>query len=204
MNIEIITAYTSNIEELSNLSYDSIIKYCNIQNIQYSRQLLENISRAPSWYKIKLILSKFDEGVDYVMWIDADTIITNFDFNLYSLIDSQSKLYLTKDINGINCGVMIWKRDDQTYDILNKIWSMTEFDNHIWWEQAAIRSLYDQDYNNIQSIIKFIDQNKINSYDYSLYNMRYEPGQHNEQSFLIHFPGIDNEMRLQLIKQYTK
>lgn len=203
MNIEIITAYTPNIERLSDLSYKSITKYCDKHNIRCSRHILNNISRAPSWYKIELILSKFDLGVEYVMWIDADAVITNLNFDIRSIIDPVSKIYIAEDINGINCGVMIWKRDDRTYDILNKIWSMTEFDNHNWWEQAAFRTLYEQNYNNIQLIVKFVEQYKINSYDYTLYNLEHKQGQFTNESLLIHFPGIDNEKRCQLIQQYT-
>jgi hypothetical protein len=35
--LHIVTAYTSNISDLSNLSYDSLTKYCSKHNISYER-----------------------------------------------------------------------------------------------------------------------------------------------------------------------
>jgi hypothetical protein len=199
----IITAYTSNISELSNLSYDSITKYCSRHSIKSSRILLENIERPASWYKIPSILSNLEHH-EYVMWIDSDTTIINYDFDIQSILDNESEIYVCTDINGINCGVMIWKNTPNTRDILNKIWSMDEFINHNWWEQAAFRKLYDDNYNDIQHITKIVEQHKINSYDYALYGMTYESGQVNEQSMLIHLPGLDLQTRIRLITKYKE
>jgi hypothetical protein len=201
MKIVIISAYTNNIKEYADLSNDSITKYCNKHNIQCFRFLLENKERAPSWYKLPLIIEQFNLGYDYVVWVDADTTIINYDYDLLSILDDKS-IYLVKDINNFNCGVMIWKRNDFTYDILNKMWSMVEFINHHWWEQAAFINLYEQNYNDLQTQVKIINQSELNSYDYSLYNLTYPQGQVNNNSWLIHFPGLTKSDRIQLIKKY--
>lgn len=202
-HFEIITAYTENISNISDLSYESMAKYGDKHGIPHSRYLLEDLTRAASWYKIPLILSKFDEGAEYVMWIDADTLITNYNFDVRSLLDD-SNLYICRDINGINCGVMIWKNCQETRDILDKIWSMTDYDDHMWWEQAALMHLYDTNFNNITASVKFIKQNVINAYDYNLYGMSFEEGQFNNESMLIHFPGIGAQHRVQLMQYYKQ
>jgi hypothetical protein len=81
---------------------------------------------------------------------------------------------------------------------------MTEFDSHYWREQAAFISLYDKNYNDIQSIMKLVEQGSINSYDYSLYGMNYPIGQVNDNSLLIHFPGLPNDRRFNLMSQYKR
>jgi hypothetical protein len=200
--LHIVTAYTSNISDLSNLSYDSLTKYCSKHNISYERHLLENLERPASWYKIPTILSKLDL-YDYVMWIDSDTTFINYDYNVLDLL-GDSDIYVSKDINGINCGVMIWKNTETSKTILNKIWSMTEFINHHWWEQAAFHELYNENYNEMQHITKLIDQNVLNSYDYSLYGLTYQPGQVNDNSLLIHLPGLDLQQRITIINNYKQ
>lgn len=201
--LHIITGYTENIKQLSDLSYDSLQKYCSLHNINHTRYLITETDRPPSWYKVKLILSEFQKGAEYVMWVDSDTTVINFDFNILDLLD-ESEIYLSKDINGINCGIMIWKKSDISIEILNKVWSLTEFINHNWWEQAAFRSLYDINFNNLQNITKIINQHDLNSYDYNLYGMNYPEGQWSASSFLIHFPGLSNERRIQLINQFKE
>jgi hypothetical protein len=205
MKIVVLTAYTENIRELSDLSYASISKYAKKHNIPCVRVLLENCERPPSWYKIPLILEQFDLGFDYVAWVDADTTVVNYEYELSSILDD-SFVYLSRDINNFNCGVMIWRRDAFTYTMLRYLWSMTAFISHAWWEQAAFINLYESDYNGIQSIpskIKVIPQYEFNSYDYSLYGMEYPQGQTTDKSWIIHFPGLSNEKRIQLIKQYN-
>jgi hypothetical protein len=202
-NVHVITAFTSNIRDMSDLSFDSLYKYCNKHNLWYDRYLIENPERPASWYKIPLILSKFDSGADYVIWVDSDTTIINYDYDITEFLGDAS-VYITKDINGINCGVMIWKLSDFTRDVLEKIWSMEEFLDHHCWEQAAFAKLVDDNYNGLSSQIKYIDQSEINAYDYDLYSMTYEQGQVNDQSWLIHFPAIGYDRRIELIKQYKE
>jgi hypothetical protein len=202
-NIHVITAFTSNIQDMSDLSFDSLYKYCNKHNLQCNRYLLENIEREATWYKIPLILSKFDEGVDYVVWVDCDTTIINYDYDITKFLGDES-VYIAKDINGINFGVMVWKRSDFTRDVLQKIWSMEEFFTHHWLEQAAFVKLVEDDYNGLSSQIKYLNQSEFNAYDYSLYSRTYPEGQVNDQSWLIHFAGVSHHRRIELIKQYKE
>jgi hypothetical protein len=201
-HLTIITAYTSNIQELSDLSYDSLIRYGTKHNIPVVRQLLTNPTRPASWHKIECILNTLEYS-NYVMWIDCDTTIIDYDFNITEMLD-ESEIYVSRDINGINCGIMIWRNTPRTLEILNKIWSMTEFLNHQWWEQAAFHKLYDDNYNDIQTITKFVDQSKINAYDYSLYGLSYPVGQVGDDSMILHLPGVSNQRRIEIIKQYKE
>lgn len=200
--MKIISAYTKDIKELSDISFDSYYNYCKNNNIELERFEITETERPPSWYKIKLILKQFDLGYEYVMWVDADTLLVNNEFNIKNIIDNVSQIYLCDDFNGINCGVMIWKKTDITKNILNKMWELTNFIYHGWWEQAAFRYLYDNDYNNIKSIVKKIPQKIMNSYDYKLYGKTCEDGQVTEESFIFHLPGIPNNKRMDIMKNF--
>lgn len=212
MRFKIITAYTNNIKEISDISYESYQNFCNKNNIEIQRFELNDIERPASWYKIQLILDEFKHGYDYIMWVDADTLLINNEFKIESILDEKSEIFISDDILGINCGVMIWKNTENNKNILNKIWDSTEFINHFWWEQAAIISVINTNYNNIQSTIKKIPQKILNSYDYNLYANNYEQdkinefllkGQVDENSFIFHLPGVSNETRLTIMKNRT-
>lgn len=200
--MKIITAYTDNIKDISDISYDCYSQYSLKHNIHFERIQLTNLDRPPSWYKIPLILDAFKSNHDYVMWVDADTLIINNLFNIYNILDHH-QIYLSEDMNGINCGVMIWKNTSLNIDILYKLWNMNEFIYHKWWEQAALMELYSMNYNNLQQITKKIPQHIINAYDYRLYGISNHPGQVTANSFIFHLPGIDNNRRLSIMKNFT-
>jgi hypothetical protein len=199
----IILAYTENIEEMSNISFNTILPYCVKNNIKLNRIKLENLERPPSWYKIKLILEEFSNGEEVVMWIDSDTLLVNQNFNLHNLIDNDSLIYLSEDFNGFNCGVMIWKNHEKTIGILNKIWSMTEYLHSNIWEQGAFIELYNNDYNNLRSITKKVPQGILNAYDYRLYSFDKKDGQVTKDSFIFHLPGLHYDLKLNIMKNYV-
>lgn len=195
----IISAYTDNFKEIADISYQTYEKYCKKQDMSFSIFKLINIERPASWYKIPLILDRFKEGYEYVMWVDADTLVINNDFKLNDIINNKYEIYICEDMNGFNCGVMIWKNSELTKSILNTIWNMENFINHSWWEQAAFIELYNKD-PSVQDIVCQVPQNIMNAYDYSLYNIDNHTGQVNKQSFIFHLPGIENSSRIKIMK----
>ncbi len=198
--MKIVTSYTENIKDISDLSMFSYKDYCKKNGISFSREKLENIERQPTWYKIPQILRSFEEGHDVVIWVDADTMLINNDFEINSILDD-NLIYISKDFNNFNCGVMIWKKNDITIDILNKLWTMDIYYidkktniKYTWYEQAAFINLYEKNYNNIQKITKIVDQKILNAYDYKHYNHTTDrSGIVSKESFIFHIPGIPND-----------
>jgi hypothetical protein len=207
MKTKIITAYTENFSEISDLSYSGIKQYGEKHSIPTERFLLSTtIDRPPSWYKIELVLQEFKKGYDCVMWVDADTMVVNFNHDFFSMLNDTHNIFLSEDTNGINMGVVVWKNTPEVVEILNKIWSMKEFINHTWWEQGAFRNLYDSNWKDIKNIVQFIPQNILNAYDYGSYGLPPHPeGEINPKSFIAHFPGWNkdsNHIRIRLMKKY--
>jgi hypothetical protein len=201
-HLKIISAFTDNIREVSDMSYNSYLNFCKKNEIEFYRVELNNLERPAPWYKIQLILQEFSNGYEYVMWVDADTLLLNEDFNIQEILNNTSEIFISQDVNALNTGVMIWKNTENNKNILNKIWSLTEFLNHPWWENAAFMSLYEQNYNNIQTIVEKVPQKILNAYDYNLYNLTYDDGQVDDKSFIIHFPGLPNNQRVTIMKGY--
>ena len=199
--MKIISGYTENIKELSDISYDSYVDYCLKNHIELERHQIKETERPPSWYKIQFILSEFDNGHDWVMWVDADTLLVNKNFDINQLIDDSHEIIISRDINTLNCGVMLWKNTTTTREILKAIWDSVEFLNHPWWENAAFIKLYDENFLDMQQLVKVVPQNQLNAYNYGLYGVVHEEGQLNDDSFILHFPGLPYTTRLTEIQK---
>jgi len=105
----------------------------------------DNHTRPGAWEKIRL-LQRLSPFYDWIVWIDADTIICNTsvrlpDIFLHSLTNKirEPSIIFSRDINGINLGVFaIRGRDKWVFTLLELAWKQRQFIQHVWWEQAAV------------------------------------------------------------------
>lgn len=106
------------------------------------------IDRPPAWRRVRLIAELFDQGFDYVMWVDADAVFTRFDVSILSEVSRDAHLYLSKvparmlsDQDFPNTGVMLIKNCDWSRSLLLTLWSMDQYTHHFLWENAAMVKL---------------------------------------------------------------
>jgi hypothetical protein len=201
--MKIISGYTENIKEISDISYNSYVDYCLKNCIELERHQIKEIERGPSWYKVQFILNEFNKGHEWVMWVDADTLLVNKNFDINQLIDKNSEVIISRDINGLNCGVMLWKKTTRTQEILKAIWDSLEFLNHPWWEQAAFIKLYDENFLDMQKFVKIVPQNQLNAYNYFLYGIEHKQGQLNANSIILQFPGLPYIVKLTEMQKFV-
>lgn len=81
------------------------------------------------------------DGPEWIFIIDADAFITNPEVRIEELIDPDYDIILTKDTNGINSGTMLLRNGPWLADYWARIWDMTQYITHSWWEQAAMIEL---------------------------------------------------------------
>lgn len=207
MKIVALSAYNEYYAELNKASEKSKADYFRINGIRFENMNLFDLNdyygRPFSWVKIKAI--QFGLVInDYVLWLDCDTCILKQDFDIKALFSSGKEIYISKDVNGINCGVMAFKNTNKVKSILSKVWSMEEYINHIWWEQAALMKLYEDNFEGINEITEFVPQKVFNAYEYKMYGREYTRGQICEDTFIAHFPALPRAERIELINKYTK
>ncbi len=145
--------------------------------------------------------------VDWVWWIDNDAMITNFDIKLEGLVDPEFHVIMPVDIAALNTGSFIVRNSTQAKEWLRFLLSKKgEYKNDKkWFEQQAVIDFYPK----FQDIFKIIPQNVLNSYDYRIYNVDStdllgHSGQWQQGDFVIHWPGLQNELRVKLAEQYKK
>lgn len=97
--------------------------------------------RPASWSKIPLLRSLMDE-YEWLLWLDADVVIVDFEADISKEIRSDYNLYLTEHCwHGqytANAGVMLMRCSDWARSFLDEVWARACYTEHPWWENAAI------------------------------------------------------------------
>jgi hypothetical protein len=143
--------------------------------------------------------------VDWVWWLDNDAMITNFNIKLENLVDNDYHVIMATDIAALNTGSFIVRNSSQAKEWLNFLLSKKkEYKNDKkWFEQQAVIDFYPK----FRDIFKVIPQRLINSYDYQMYGVSPEDllgysGQWSPGDFVIHWPGLNNQVRIQLAQKF--
>ena len=154
-----------------------------------------------------LDVMKTNPDLDWVWWLDNDAMITNFDIGLENLVDDNYHIIMPTDIAALNTGSFIVRNSIQAREWLEFLLSKKkEYKNdNKWFEQQAVIDFYPK----FQHLFKIIPQKWLNSYDYRMYNVEGidllgKTGQWEQGDFVIHWPGLPNETRVQLAQQYKQ
>jgi hypothetical protein len=162
------------------------VKYCE----KYGYDFIEDDSntdhtRHLAWSKIPVILA-YLEKYDYLVWMDADTIITNDDKKMEWFIREymgDKELMYVESKQWVNTGVMFIKSTDYMREFMSESWNHTD---KICWEQGAIDYLWRINWRNCRSKIMLVP-------DQRTFNSSWE--QWRPSQFLVHFPGCGEPNR---------
>lgn len=107
-------------------------------------------TRPPSWSKIPLIQRHLTD-FDWVYWIDADAMIMNPAIALetylrdYDLIISQERSKSHFGTFQLNAGAFFARNRPWTHRFLETVYGLEQFREHIYWDQAAMWHVLEQD-----------------------------------------------------------
>ena len=79
------TAYDRKFAGLGNYCASTLQYYADVHG--HDAYILSDVTmtdRHPAWYRIRLIERLFDEGYDWVLWVDADAMFVRFDTDILS------------------------------------------------------------------------------------------------------------------------
>lgn len=95
-------------------------------------------SRPASWFKVRALIQALRDH-DEVLWLDADIVIVDDSEDLADHVSAGAwqamVAHHTPDGEVPNHGV--WFCRQPMSEVLDRIWAMTEYLHHPWWEQAA-------------------------------------------------------------------
>jgi len=143
MNRAIVTFSTDDYAELADVSLPTMRRYADRHDwLLIAVRGTAAFERPPSWMKIPLLqeaLRDFDE----VLWIDADVVVAADAPDITDEVPDDAWMALvehhTADGDVPNCGVWLLRPPMRAW--LARVWSMVEYRDHGWWEQAALLQL---------------------------------------------------------------
>lgn len=188
-DIDVVTLYTPEIKTYAVMCADSMDRYCEVHGYNFICYKERLSDRHPSWDKILAIQNSFAHGAKYVLWVDADAMVLDIDKTIESLFDKDKDIVIAADCNGLNAGVILFKKSVWTEFYLRKIWGMIHHLNSQWFEQSAMHELYQN--RTVINHTKIIPQQEINGL--------FDDG-FTANSFILHCAGMRQSLKYQIIK----
>jgi len=142
----VVTAYNDAYALLGDLTSGVNRLYCTRRgyDIRVHREGFDS-SRAMTWNKI-LFIRQALEDYEWVFWIDADAMFTNHDIPIEKFIQRGGDFFICMDVPAqgkFNAGVMLLRRCDFTFWMLDEIWKRNDLANVFFHEQTALNDLYE-------------------------------------------------------------
>jgi hypothetical protein len=162
-------------------------------------------NRPISWSKVPFILSYLKKLPDgELVWLsDADVLITNlelkFEDHVLPLLPNDKDMLMSLDACGhINAGNILMRNSPWLRDFWTRVYEQTDVIYHIWWENAGILKLMENNEKDRNQIAITKEHKRFNAYLMGLPNQPlWEPG-----DFLVHFAGVYTPERMRdLIEQ---
>lgn len=180
----ILTAFNSSYSQVGEICAGSIARYCARTGSKFISKIIpDDYARNPSWFKVDFIRENL-AGNDFVLWVDADAMIVDSHGKFEDILQP-STLNISKDENGINCGVMAWNNSQQSSDSLLRIATLhDEFKDSGWWEQSAL-----------MSFIEELDVHYQPKFVFNAYTNDLGP-----ETRIVHFPGFSQDEKIILMK----
>ena len=183
--------------------------YCQAHGYDWLPQDTGFIADRPvAWSKIHF-LRQILPRYDWVMWSDADSLITNPAISLGTLVDQPADLLITRDQNGVNTGSFLIRNSPWSRRFLDQAWEIPSTPGYkaryeLWtdrmWENRAFLILLGL--HECRRHSRILPQRSLNSYPPEL-TAAGPDSAHRPGDFVIHLPGIDNAARLSLLARYA-
>lgn len=175
------------------------LEYCNKHDYVFIEDnSVYNQNKPIPWSKL-LLINRYLNQFDYLVWVDADILIMNPEIKIESFIEKYSNydLICGSDWKMINTGFMIIKNTDFSRNFIDKVYNneydpMSSGERYQNWEQGSFIHLHDNNYLNCKERIKVTEPIEMNSYWFNFYLGH----------FVIHFAGVRGELLDEVLKKY--
>jgi hypothetical protein len=100
--------------------------------------------RPAPWGKVPLIRSLLDD-YEWVLWLDADVVVTDLDADISGLVRDDKDLYLVEHAwlgqYTANSGVMLLRSNDWSRSFIDEVWARADDRDRPWWDNAPVLEL---------------------------------------------------------------
>ena len=199
--LSILSLCTPNYQVLANATWPNKVQYAWLNKYGYLCKNNNFTMKHASGEKLPFIRDYLNSNpsVEWVWWLDIDTIITNFHVRIEDRIDNTYHFIISKDLNGINAGSFFIRNSPEGRNFLDwmiEVYPLFEKETGFFAEQTVMESAMHIE--KWKKITKIVPQKSINSYHSHLNSWTqlgpdaiWERG-----DFVVHFPGTTMEQRL--------
>lgn len=187
--LAIVSNWDENYEELASLTYPNRKAYAELNG--FESFAFHYVGR---WGKLPALREAWGEA-EWLWWLDADAIITNFSISATSLLPADKDFVIATDLNGINTGSFFIRTTDRMIDLLRDVESVREW---IPWSPWHDQTGFAFHLWNYVDHVKLLPQRAMNSYPSGYpyrdtVSERWQPG-----DFVLHAPFCPHERRLEI------
>jgi hypothetical protein len=227
MNIGLVTIYTDHIKELAKITVEyNKRRYCRKHNYDLIIKKDNFILSHYGFEKIRLIIELLKTNkYDWLFWCGSDTLITNFNIKIEDLIDNNYHFIIANDVWDWNADSFLIRNSLEAIGFFEEVLSLKDtyvdennnardFGKRLpdggaraWGEQGVMVDLKEK----YATITKEVPQKVLNSYLYKMYpspwhqkglDCKGNDGTWSDGDFLVHWPGMSDDLRLQLALQF--
>ena len=130
-------------EELLELALPGFAEYADRHGYDLLTRPPRLLTRPASWGKLLVVLGAFDHGYEEVLWLDDDVLILDRSEDVADEVPEEAwhaiTLLRTREGEIPSCGV--WLCRPELRPALERMWSLTRYLHHPWWEQAALHDV---------------------------------------------------------------
>lgn len=198
MKLLVLTGYDDAIACVGDVTTPSKAAYAAVRGYDFFCERHYTPDSHPSWQKIRLLYDLLPR-YDAVLWLDADTLVTNPEIRVEDLIAGHSGLVVSRDWSGcseedypkhFSMGNFVFTNSPESFKLLDLMECRTRWMNQPLWEQQAIQEVF-LDTPSIRPYVKILDRRAMNSVPWRGAESTWQPG-----DFVCHFTGIPNAQRL--------
>lgn len=205
-NILVLTGCDRAMDEIGSLTAGNHRAYALRHGYQFERFTDYPSDVHPSWQKLLLVKERL-KNYDAILWLDADTIITNPTQSLCDIVGDRKGLIVSKDwteplpedeIKHFSLGNFVVTNDAGTHKLLELAAMRTEWANCALWEQQAIQEEYREN-EAIREWVHILRRRALNAVPATPSTTSSEPWE--ERDFLCHMTFIPNAERAAMFWQ---
>jgi hypothetical protein len=195
--LAIVTLYDKNFSSVGKLTAARMRRYAELQGYRFveHRSTLDGTRSAP-WNKILAAQQALATArVKWVLWLDADAVVMNFDFRLESLIVDGADAIFASDFNGLNSSAFLIRNCDWSKRFLETVYNLGDISYELdrfglKWEQNTIKHVL----NNFRGFAEHVAVQPER-------RMSASPGEYQPGDFILHLGGMPNEERLKILAE---
>lgn len=203
--------------ELANETDPSKQEYCDRHGYKFFKGHDEDFTIVTKPFSVKMnfnkmsfVLRVFKENpeIEWLLFCESDAMITNQTIRIEDKIDNDYHFIIPVDRLNLNAGNWLIRNSPEARAYFERLYSMAEeYGEKEWGEQQAIIDTIEE----FQDIVKIVPQKYMNCYEPQIYDyadVRYDlfgqPGWWEQGDWIVHWPGIVEQVRIQRAKELTK